>query len=111
MLVGLILQGLGLGLFGYSESLSVNLMIFVVLGLGQGAVEVTTNVSVVSIETPGKSRLMNLVHSAFTIGAMAAPFLAGLSCLVGYFMACCLYLYVIVLFPHADLDMAGSLAP
>jgi fucose permease len=78
MLVGLVLQGLGLGLFGYSESLTVNLMMFVVLGLGQGAVEVTTNVSVVSIETPGKSRLMNLVHSAFTIGAMAAPFLAGL---------------------------------
>ena len=78
MLVGLILQGLGLGLFGHSDSLVLNLIMFVVLGLGQGAVEVTTNVSVVSIETPGKSRLMNLVHSAFTIGAMAAPFLAGL---------------------------------
>ncbi len=77
MLVGLILQGLGIGLFGCFDSLVANLIIFIVLGLGQGAVEVTTNVSVVNIEAPGKSRLMNLVHSAFTVGAMIAPFLAG----------------------------------
>jgi fucose permease len=78
MLVGLVLQSVGIGFFGYSDSLALNLMFFVVLGLGQGAVEVTTNVAVVSLEASGKSRLMNLVHSAFTIGAMAAPFLAGL---------------------------------
>ncbi len=76
--VGLILQGIGIGFFGFHDSLILNLVFFIILGLGQGAVEVTTNLSVVCLETPGKSRLMNLVHSAFTVGAMVAPFLAGL---------------------------------
>ena len=78
MVVGLLLQAIGIGGFGFWASLPVNMAMFVVLGLGQGAVEVSTNVGVVRIEAPGQSRLMNLVHSAFTIGAMAAPFMAGL---------------------------------
>ena len=104
MLVGLILQGLGIGLFGYFDSLVANLIIFIVLGLGQGAVEVTTNVSVVNIEAPGKSRLMNLVHSAFTVGAMIAPFLAG------FLMASCLHRHGLSLPLHVGLDLAGFLA-
>jgi len=78
MVVGLLLQTVGIGGVGFWASLPVNMALFVVLGLGQGAVEVSTNVGVVRIEAPGQNRLMNLVHSAFTIGAMAAPFMAGL---------------------------------
>jgi fucose permease len=77
MVVGLLLQAIGIGGFGTGSSLPINMVMFVILGLGQGAVEVSINVGVVRIETPGQSRLMNLVHSAFTIGAMAAPFMAG----------------------------------
>lgn len=78
MVLGLLLQTVGIGGFGMWGSLPINTALFVILGLGQGAVEVSTNVGVVRIESPGQSRLMNLVHSAFTIGAMAAPFTAGL---------------------------------
>jgi fucose permease len=78
MMSGWLLQALGLGFFGMQESQALNFLLFVLLGLGQGAVEVSTNVGVVNLEAPGKSRLMNLVHSAFTIGAMVAPFMAGM---------------------------------
>lgn len=78
MIVGLVLQAIGIGGFGVWGTLPVNMVLFLILGLGQGAVEVSTNVGVVRIEAPGQSRLMNVVHSAFTIGAMAAPFMAGL---------------------------------
>ena len=44
MVVGLLLQAIGIGGFGFWASLPVNMAMFVVLGLGQGAVEVSTNV-------------------------------------------------------------------
>lgn len=77
LVVGLCLQGLGMGAFGRFSNLSWNLICFGILGLGQGMVEVSTNVGVVEVECDGQSRLMNMVHSGFTVGAILAPFVVG----------------------------------
>ncbi|MCF7763763.1 MAG: MFS transporter [Verrucomicrobia bacterium] len=77
MFGGLLLQGLGIGMFGTTRSTLLNLGAFMLVGIGQGAIEIVTNFSVVQMEARGRSRLMNLVHSAFTVGAILAPFLTG----------------------------------
>jgi fucose permease len=77
MLGGLLLQGLGIGMFGTTRNILLNLGAFMLVGIGQGAIEIVTNFSVVQMEARGRSRLMNLIHSAFTVGAILAPFLTG----------------------------------
>lgn len=76
--LGLLFQMAGLGFFGMTGGVVLNGLVFIVLGVGQGMIEVTTNYSVLHLEARGKSRLMNLIHAAFTIGAVIAPFLAGM---------------------------------
>lgn len=76
--LGLILQAIGLAAFGVWTAISINLFSFIILGLGQGMIEVSTNHRVVQVEVPGQTRLMNLVHSAFTIGAILTPMVVGL---------------------------------
>lgn len=75
---GLCLQAAGLAGFGSLPSVGFNMAALVLLGVGQGTSEVATNYSVVQMEPAGQSRKMNLIHSAFTIGAIAAPFATGL---------------------------------
>lgn len=77
MISGLLLQAIGIGLFGMFRNIPFNAAAFILVGTGQGAIEIVTNYSVVGMERPGQSRLMNLVHSAFTIGATVAPFITG----------------------------------
>jgi len=77
MTVGLGLQALGVGVFGLLPKVEFNMAALFLLGIGQGTTEVATNYSVVRMEPAGASRLMNLVHAAFTIGAVATPALAA----------------------------------
>lgn len=63
----------GLGLFGQSPSWVANALLAVLIGLGQGSSEVVTNAVVVRLERPGESRLMNLMHAWFCVGAVAGP--------------------------------------
>jgi len=77
LLLGLFLQACGLACFGASPSVVVNLAAALMMGLGQGGTEVVTNFCVVRMETPGQSRLMNLMHAAFPVGAIAGPIMIG----------------------------------
>jgi len=79
ILVGLGLQALGLSFFAATPSVGVNLLLCALMGTGHGCLEVVVNFSVVRMERGGRSRLMNLAHAAFSVGAILGPFvLAGL---------------------------------
>lgn len=77
IVAGLFLQALGIGFFGVYQGMAYNLGAFMLVGIGQGAIEIVTNYSVIQMEPAGQSRLMNLMHSAFTVGAIIAPFITG----------------------------------
>ena len=78
MVPSLLLQGIGLMLFGAHPGVVANLLAVVLIGLGEGGTEVVTNFCVVRMEPTGQSRLMNLMHAAFPIGAIAASLGMGL---------------------------------
>lgn len=80
LLVGLVLEAVGLGFFGSGPGLVFNLGVLLVVGLGQGWTEVATNYCLVRLEKPGESRLMNLIHAGFTVGACLGP--AGVGALL-----------------------------
>ena len=48
------------------------------VGLGQGTIEVVTNLEVIHMERKGQSRLMNLLHAAFSVGAIVGPAAVGI---------------------------------
>ena len=75
--VGLALQAAGLGLFGRWPGVGVNVALTFLMGVGHGLVEVATNVCVVGMERARESRLMNLMHAAFPVGAIAGPLLVA----------------------------------
>lgn len=74
---GLITQAIGLSLFAARPSILLNLLLGFMIGLGQGGTEVVVNFAVVRIERHGESRLMNLMHAAFAVGAIIGPFTVG----------------------------------
>jgi fucose permease len=75
---GLFLEAIGLLLFARHPSALFNLSLTFLLGVGQGGTETVTNVSVIQMEKEGESRLMNLMHAAFCIGAIVGPFITGM---------------------------------
>ncbi|HUX37197.1 MAG TPA: MFS transporter, partial [Rectinemataceae bacterium] len=75
LLLGVGLEVIGLAFFGSSASFPFNLGLYVVAGLGQGCLEVGINWSVVRMSPKNDGRAMNLVHGAFSIGAVAGPLL------------------------------------
>jgi FHS family glucose/mannose:H+ symporter-like MFS transporter len=75
--LGLASQAVGIGCFGAQPHVGFSVMALVLVGIGQGATEIATNYSVIQMEPSGTSRLMNLMHAAFTIGAVATPALAA----------------------------------
>ena len=77
IMVGLFVQGTGLFVFGYSPSILSNIVAIALIGIGQGASEVVPNYCIVRVEQNGRSNLMNLIHSAFTAGAVLAPLAIG----------------------------------
>ncbi|MBC8231642.1 MFS transporter [bacterium] len=75
---GLFLEAIGLLLFARHPSVLFNLSLTFILGVGQGGTETVTNVSVIQMEKEGESRLMNLMHAAFCVGAIIGPFITGM---------------------------------
>ncbi len=75
IVIGLALQFLGLLFFASTPFVLVNLLLNLMIGFGQGGTEVVVNFSVVRIEKGGRSRLMNLMHAAFSVGAVVGPYI------------------------------------
>jgi MFS family permease len=75
---GLAAGGACLAFFGRTPSPLVNLLLYLVVGLCQGAIEVVTNLEVIRMEPKGQSRLMNLMHASFSVGAVLGPALVGI---------------------------------
>ena len=75
IVIGLALQFLGLLFFASTPFVLLNLLLILMIGFGQGGTEVVVNFSVVRIEKGGKSRLMNLMHAAFSVGAVIGPYM------------------------------------
>ena len=78
LILGLCFQAAGSFFFGADSRWIVNLALLTLVGFGQGMLEVGANCTVIQLETRGQSRMMNLMYSAFTIGAVVAPLLTGL---------------------------------
>jgi fucose permease len=67
----------GIALFARWPSPVINLVLSFIVGIGQGIIEVVTNYETVRLEKEGQSRLMNLLHAGFSIGAILAPLVIG----------------------------------
>lgn len=74
---GLLLQAVGMSLFGVTDSAAVAIVLQLIIGCGGGAMEVVINFACVRMESNGQSRLMNLMHASFTIGAILCPLAVG----------------------------------
>lgn len=75
--IGLGLMAGALALFGAAPALLVNVLLHGLVGIGTGCVEVVLNYGAVRIERDGRSQLMNLLHAAFSAGAMLGPLAAA----------------------------------
>ena len=75
--IGLGLMAGALALFGAAPALLVNVLLHGLVGIGTGCVEVVLNYGAVRIERDGRSQLMNLLHAAFSVGAMLGPLAAA----------------------------------
>jgi len=70
---GLTAQVVSLMFFARTPVVLANVFLNFLIGIGLGTNELVTNYTVVRIEERGKSRLMNLIHSAWCIGAIVGP--------------------------------------
>ncbi len=73
MLVCLAIGALCMSLFARWPSPWLNLALNLGVGMCQGALEVVSNLEVIHMEQGGQSRLMNLMHAVFCIGAILGP--------------------------------------
>jgi fucose permease len=55
----------------------LNCLVNFAIGVGAGFSEVVTNSLVIRLERPGESRLMNLMHAFFCVGAVVGPLMVG----------------------------------
>ncbi len=74
---GLILGALSLSLFIRWPSPWLNLALNFCIGLCQGTIEVVTNLEVLHMERKGQSRLLNMLHAAFSVGGIVGPAAVG----------------------------------
>ena len=81
-IAALCLCAIALSLFARIPSPIVNLLLNLVIGFSQGVIEVIINYEVIRLEKVGQSRLMNLLHAGFSIGAIIGPL--GVSALLQY---------------------------
>ena len=77
-IIGLALSASGLAFFASTPSALLNLAFNALVGGGQGLIEPTINWSVIRMDEKGTGRAMNLMHGAFSIGAVAGPLILGL---------------------------------
>jgi fucose permease len=61
----------------------LNLALNLLIGVCQGTIEVVTNLEVIHMERKGQSRRMNLMHAAFSVGAIVGPAAVGILMSVG----------------------------
>ncbi len=78
LVFGLVLGSLAMSLFIRWPSPALNLALNFCIGLCQGTIEVVTNLEVIHMERKGQSRLLNLVHAAFSVGGIIGPASVGL---------------------------------
>jgi fucose permease len=84
--VGAAGQGLlavGLAMFAAWPSPWLNGALFFLVGMGGGSTELVVNSAIVRMERGGQSRLMNVMHAMFAVGAIAGPLVAGRLLAVG----------------------------
>lgn len=78
MLMGLVLEVMGLLFFAKSPSALINLLLNAGIGIGQGFLELTVNWSTLRMDSSRRGRAMNLMHGAFAVGAFIGPFIVGI---------------------------------
>jgi fucose permease len=78
LVTGLLLIAVCMVFFMRWSSPWLNLALNLLIGLGQGTIEVVTNLEVIHMERKGQSRLMNLMHAAFSVGAIVGPVAVGI---------------------------------
>jgi len=77
MVIGLVLGAFSMSLFVRWPSPWLNLLLNLGIGLCQGAMAVVTDLEVIHMEQKGQSRLMNLIHASFCVGAIIGPSAVG----------------------------------
>lgn len=77
LVVGLLLGAVSISLFARWPSPGLNILLNLAVGVYMGIVEVITNYEAIRMETGGKSRLMNLLHAGFSLGAIVGPLVVG----------------------------------
>jgi fucose permease len=78
LIAGLGLGAVSLGLFARWPTPALNIVLNLSVGIYMGIIEVITNFEALRLETGGKSRLMNLLHAGFSLGAILGPLAVGL---------------------------------
>jgi fucose permease len=78
LVFGLVLGATSMSLLFRWPSPWLNLCLNFFVGLCQGTIEVVTNLSVMRMERQGQSRLLNMVHAAFSMGGIIGPAAVGL---------------------------------
>jgi fucose permease len=78
LVFGLVLGAVSMSLLFRWPSPWLNMGLNFCIGLCQGAIEVVTNLSVMRMERTGQSRLLNMVHAAFSMGGIVGPAAVGL---------------------------------
>jgi fucose permease len=73
---GALAAAAGLAAFARVASPLANMAASLAVGVGQGLLEVGIELEVIHMES-GRSRLMNLIHAAFAVGAIGGPVLAS----------------------------------
>ncbi len=77
LVTGLVIGTACMAFFMRWPSPWLNLALNFGIGLCQGCMEVVTNLEVIHMERKGQSRLMNLIHACFCIGAAVGPAAVG----------------------------------
>lgn len=73
LMIGLTVEAISLMFFARTPIVPLNVALYFMIGLGLGSNEAITNATVVRIEERGKSRLMNLIHAFWCVGAFIGP--------------------------------------
>jgi fucose permease len=76
-MIGLAACSAGLALFASTPALPPNFLLYALIGAGQGFIEPSVNLSVLRMDEEGSGRAMNVMHGAFSIGAVAGPVILG----------------------------------